>query len=90
MRAEDEVPEWSLYGLNRSLRLLRSANLNHVIRASEALHIKWWHFSAHRMRSLLATAGLPEAVFQNVKPVVDSCRICIQWKQPGDKSIASS
>ena len=89
-KPDDEIPEWSLYDLNRSMRLLRSTDLAHVQRAITALHVKWWHCSAHRMRSLLATAGLPEDVLKHIKPVIDACRICRQWQRPGDKSIASS
>jgi hypothetical protein len=84
------LPEWSLHDLNRSMKLLRTGNVPMTIRALRALHLRWWHCSAHRMRSLLASAGLGEEILKHIKDVVDGCRICRQWKRPGDKALATA
>ena len=84
------LPEWSSYDLGASLRALRSDSEALQNRALRRLHLRWWHATASRMKSLLQAAGVPGQVLKLVDPIVQTCAICRMWAKPGHRSITTT
>jgi Reverse transcriptase (RNA-dependent DNA polymerase)/Integrase core domain len=87
---EDGGPEWSSWDLGRCMRGLRHENMMIRSQVLRKLHIKWWHASTEKMRRLLETAGVESATLKLISAVVDTCKICRQWKRPGHKAVATT
>jgi hypothetical protein len=84
----EELVEWSTADLGNTLREMKSQDNSIVTRALRKLHIRWWHCSATRMRTILAQAGMPEKVLACIKDVCDTCRICRSWTRPSSKAMS--
>ena len=84
------TPDWSSFDLGRSLRLLRSDNAALITRSLRQLHLRWWHASYDKMRSILQNANVPKQALDLLRSVCDSCAICRQWVRPGNRSVPSA
>ena len=60
-----------------------------VQRELRKMHLRWWHASEPRMRTILQAAGLDESRLKMIKSVVDTCRECRAWQRPG-KNVTTS
>ena len=60
-----------------------------IVRAIRQLHLRWWHSPAGKMIGILKSAGLPQQVLDQIRPVCDTCRICRLWKRPSDRPQAT-
>ena len=81
---------WTSFDLGRALLDLRSVREGVVRRALRKLHIRWFHASAGRMKTLLTAAGVPKEILVLVHQIVDTCDICRAWAKPGPKTVTSS
>ena len=87
--AADE-DRWTSFDLGRALIDLRSVREGVVRRALRKLHIRWFHASAQKMKTLLTAAGVPQDIMLLVQQIVDTCDICRNWSKPGPRTITSS
>jgi len=78
----DIQPEWASFDMGTALRALKSSNERVVLRALRRLHVRWYHCSTAKMRSLLLAAGVSADTVKLIAAVVDTCRICRSWKRP--------
>ena len=82
--------DWSTFDVSTSLRGLKFADEAGQRRILRKLHIRWWHSSAGRMKSMLQRVGIPPEVLSLVDGIVDTCRICRQWTRPIADSVTSN
>ena len=75
-----ELPEWTRFHTQISLRNLGSYVPEVVEKELRKLHIRWWHATEATMRRLLYAAGLDEVRLALIKSVVERCRECRGWK----------
>ena len=88
--AEERQDPWTAFDLGRALMDLRSIREGVVRRALRKLHIRWFHASSQRMKTLLSAAGVPREVLALVHQIVDTCEICRNWARPGPRTVTSS
>ena len=83
--------DWSAWDISGALRLLRSGSLVVVHQTLRKLHVRWWHCTAERMRSLLQAAGVPDEVAQKARQVCETCTVfrARAWFRPTAEAIAS-
>ena len=86
----DEPASWARFDIGRTLQQLRSVREAVVRRALRQLHVRFYHPSTQRLRSLLSAAGVPAEVLEKVAQITDTCSVCRTWARPAPKSIASS
>ena len=86
---QETSPEWTRVDIAVSLRNLRSFVPSVIQKELRKLHLRWWHASEGRMRTILKTVGLDEAKLNMIKPLVDTCRECRAWQRRGNKIIPS-
>ena len=84
-----DPPDWTRFDIGVSLRNLRSFVPSVIQRELRKLHLRWWHASEGRMRTILKAVGLEEAKLNMIKPIVDTCRECRAWQRRGNRSIPS-
>ena len=85
-----EPSDWTRFDLGKALQRLRSLNEGVVRRALRQLHVRFYHPSAQRFRSLLAAAGVEPRIFDLVGQITDTCAICRAWTRPGPKAVMST
>ncbi|CAE7261221.1 pol [Symbiodinium sp. KB8] len=89
--APPEDPDrWTSFDLGRALQDLRSIREGVVRRALRKLHIRWFHASAQRMKTLLTAAGVSPEIMVLVQQIVDTCDICRNWTRPGPRTVTSA
>ena len=81
---ESRLPDWSRFNVQISLRNLRSYEPSVVQKELRMLHLRWWHASSAKMRTILQAAGVDEARLAFIKPIVDTCRECRAWQKRGN------
>ena len=87
---ESRPSEWTRFDLGHALQMLRSVREAVVRRTLRKLHIRWYHCSASKMRSLLSAAGVDPHILTMVQQVVDSCTVCRAWSRPGPSAAVST
>ena len=87
---EDDAERWTAFDLGRALIDLRSLREGVVRRALRKLHVRWFHASAQKMKTLLTAAGVPQDIMVLVQQIVDTCDICRNWSRPGPRAVTSS
>ena len=85
-----EPGDWTRFDLGKGLQRLRSLNEGVVRRALRQLHVRFYHPSARRFRSLLAAAGVEPRILDLVGQITDTCAICRAWTRPGPKAVMST
>ena len=83
-------PGWSSFDLGRALRALRSGIKTQQATAIRRLHLRWWHASSARMKSLLNAANVPKEAISLVDEITNSCKICRLWQRPSTRSTHAS
>ena len=83
-------PAWTRFDIGRALQELRSSQPGVVRRALRRLHLRWFHAPFARMETLLQAAGIPAAVVNMSRQIVDTCQVCRSWSRPAPRAIATS
>ena len=86
----EDADRWTSFDLGRVLQDLRSVREGVVRRALRKLHIRWFHASAQRMKTLLTAAGVSPEIMVLVQQIVDTCDICRNWTRPGPRTVTSA
>ena len=88
-QAEKRLDDWTGFDVGNALSRLRSDKEGVGMRAFRQLHLRWFHATIEQMRKILAAAGVPKAVLEQMPTVVHTCRICRRWERHSPKSAAS-
>jgi hypothetical protein len=85
-----DPPDWSNWQLSRSLSSLKSTNRSDVIKTLRLLHVRFWHASANKMKTILMSANVDKSILDLIPSVVMTCKICRQWQRPDNRSMTNT
>ena len=86
----EQQRDWTRFDIGSSLQVLRHGSYAACLRELRKLHLRWWHIAQKPFREILAAAGLPQKILEMSSDVVNTCRECRQWQQPGDATQTTS
>jgi len=87
---DSKLPSWTKHDLGFALQQLRSIREGVVRRTLRKLHIRWYHASLKRMRTLLEAAGVGSDVLSLLPTIIDTCDVCRNWQRVGARTVASA
>ena len=88
-QAEKRPEDWTGFDVGNALSRLRSDKEGVRMRALRQLHLRWFHATIEQMRKILAAAGVPKTVLDQISTVVHTCRICRRWERHSPKAATS-
>ena len=68
------------------MQLLHSQGEGVIRKASQRLHVKWYHGGTERIQSLLRVVGIFANVCNLVPHVVQACQACRLWRRLGQSN----
>ena len=77
--AGENIKDWTIFDISRSLRILRVGTIEHVEREVRKLHLRSWHATRKDMEETLKAAGMLSKILDRIAGIIDTCRECRAW-----------
>ena len=84
-----EAPDWSTFGIGRTVRALKVCTPAQARLNLRKLHLRRWHAQVATMDRILKRAGVPKQVCDLIPEIVHTCTSCRAWRRPPPASVAS-
>ena len=81
---------WTKWSIGSSLQILRNGSPAASLKELRKLHLRWWHAGTKMRQDTLGAAGLPNSILEACRHVVQTCKVCRCWQQPGRQSTATT